>query len=119
VDSLNPFPSGTVVELCLKKESRSFKAPGRVVYSMVGLGMGVAFTDTDPQQVHILEKWIGELSGDLPADPDTRESSTLSRAQVSLQSDECAILKELILVLMQQGVLPDANGGAMLKRLHP
>jgi hypothetical protein len=36
------------------------------------MGMGMGFTSIDPQQMGVLEKWLGELSGSAPSELSVR-----------------------------------------------
>jgi hypothetical protein len=65
VDTIRSFPAGSVVKMRLTKDARSFEAQAEVVYSLVGMGMGVRFTSGGPQHFLTLEKWVEELSGKL------------------------------------------------------
>lgn len=102
VDTINPFPMGTAVQIHIASENRSFQGNGRVVHATTGLGMGMAFTEVAPEQEVALQEWIAVLRGathpsadskDLfalsaPADPDiTMTDLTTERAPaVSTQS---------------------------------
>src|SRR5437899_12662522 len=61
---LNPFARGTTVQVRLTREKKSFDAEGTVAHSQPGLGMGVAFTAVSPDQLEVLRKWLGELTGE-------------------------------------------------------
>ncbi|MGB7023766.1 MAG: PilZ domain-containing protein [Candidatus Acidiferrales bacterium] len=63
VDTISPFPVGTSVRLRLTVEQKSFEASAKVVYSMIGMGMGLAFTSIEPEQLWVLESWLGNRSG--------------------------------------------------------
>ncbi len=62
VDTLNPFPEGTIVKLRILSDKRNIEAPARVIYQHAGFGMGVVFTDLTPDQRKLLETWLAELS---------------------------------------------------------
>lgn len=62
VDMIAPLPANTVFQLRIRRESGAFESWGRVAYSQKGLGMGVAFLKTRPDQEDILKKWLAELS---------------------------------------------------------
>jgi len=117
VDTISPFPAGSVVKLRLTKEMRSFEAQAEVVYSLVGMGMGVKFTDADAEQLVTVEKWVGELSGELLPRPELPGSSDQSCAQERPGNEEYHFLNELVMELMRQGVLSKAKGNAMLQKL--
>jgi hypothetical protein len=61
VDTINPLPPTTSVKLRLTKWDRSFEAHALVVYSAVGMGMGLAFVAVDQEQRRTLESWMDEL----------------------------------------------------------
>src|SRR5579863_9787733 len=69
VDTFSPFPLKTGVKIRITREKASFTAEAKVVYSKIGMGMGLAFTSIEPQEMGVLDKWIGELSGATPLEP--------------------------------------------------
>jgi len=97
---------------------RSFEAQAEVVYSLVGMGMGVKFTDADPEQLWTVEKWVGELSGELPPEPESQRPSDQSCAEGRSGNEEDDVLTELIMELMRQRVLSSAKCQAMLQKLR-
>lgn len=62
VDALNPLPARSVVQISIVRGGGVFGTWGRVVYVHEGIGMGVAFFNTPPDQAEILRSWIAELS---------------------------------------------------------
>ncbi len=62
VEMAQPLPVNTVFQLRISRETGAFETWGRAVYSHAGLGMGVAFLKTLPEQLKIIEAWIVELS---------------------------------------------------------
>jgi len=52
----------------LKDRSESFEGLGRVVYARQNEGMGIQFTNIEPNDQLVLDKWIAERR-------DTREQS--------------------------------------------
>jgi hypothetical protein len=56
------------VRLHIFRDDQEFSAKAKVLYSTGGIGMGLAFTDIEPTQRHLLDRWIGELSGELAPD---------------------------------------------------
>jgi hypothetical protein len=65
VDSLNPFPEGTLVGLKLLRDQGVFETKAKVVYCDPGFGMGLAFTDMTPDQRSLLEAWLTEIVSQL------------------------------------------------------
>src|SRR5712692_9098561 len=61
VDMLSPFPVGSEVHLELTHEDKTFKAEAVVVYALTGLGMGLGFTQLNPEDLEILRGWLGGL----------------------------------------------------------
>src|SRR4029077_6333680 len=61
IDSLNPFPQGTLVELRILRDDGVFETKAKVVYSDVRFGMGLAFTEMTGDQRSLLESWLAEL----------------------------------------------------------
>lgn len=62
VDLLNPLPKDTRVRLKVSRDLGSFSTKGRIIYTMEGMGMGVAFEDIAPDQLKILDAWLLELA---------------------------------------------------------
>src|SRR5271170_4789755 len=62
VDTMVPFPVGSKVRVSVRKGSTQFEADGTVVYSQVGLGMGIGFDALDPSQREALGAWLIELT---------------------------------------------------------
>ncbi|MGH9680760.1 MAG: PilZ domain-containing protein, partial [Candidatus Acidiferrales bacterium] len=50
VDTINPLSPGAVVTMRLSKKTDIFEARAEVVYSVMGLGMGIKFLHTDTEQ---------------------------------------------------------------------
>ncbi len=52
------FSVGAEVELTISRNSQSFRAQARVVSAVPDHGMGLVFTDVEPQQYVALDQWI-------------------------------------------------------------
>ena len=61
IETLNPFPDGTVVQLRILRDQGIFETNAKVVYAHTNFGMGLAFTDMIPDQRSLLENWLAEL----------------------------------------------------------
>jgi hypothetical protein len=61
IDTLNPFPQGTPVQLRILRDNGLFETQAKVVYSDVRFGMGLAFTEMTGEQRSLLESWLAEL----------------------------------------------------------
>jgi hypothetical protein len=58
VDTLHPTPAGSIIRLRLTHVGECFETQGKVVYVSPGLGMGVLFQDTAPEQLALLDRWL-------------------------------------------------------------
>jgi hypothetical protein len=65
VDTLNPFPEGTLVELRILRDQGVVEAKAKVVYCHPRFGMGLAFTEMKPDQRSLLEEWLAEIVSQL------------------------------------------------------
>jgi PilZ domain len=118
VDTLSPFPEGTIIRIRLTRENISFEANAKVVFSQIGMGMGVAFTSAEKDQFQIYQRWINQLSGNSSAELDVGEGERQSGDNADSREEQTYILNELIIALMRKGVLTEVEGKGMLKRLH-
>jgi len=53
VDTLSPFPVGTEAKIRIMRDTETFEAQVKVVYSSIGMGMGLAFVSAQPKQVRL------------------------------------------------------------------
>ncbi len=121
VDTFSPFPLKTGVKLRITREKASFTAEAKVVYSKIGMGMGLAFTSVEPQEMSVLDRWIGELSGTAPMEPTSMTildgPSHVGSGNGSVPRESGYVLNELIVALMRKGTLTEEEGKTMLLRL--
>jgi PilZ domain len=118
VDTISPFPVGTEAKIRITRDNESFDAQAKVVFSMVGMGMGLAFVSAQPKQVRLFQRWVQEISGQPVAAPE----ASAQRAQESPQAEETQTLKnvvlsDLIMTLMQKKVLTEMEGKDLLRKL--
>lgn len=66
IDMFSPLPADTVVKLRLTKWQQTLEAQAKVVYSSVGVGMGLMFGALDAAQRAIVESWLTQLQGAQP-----------------------------------------------------
>ena len=66
VDTFNPLPEDTVVKLRLTKWQQTLETQAKVVYSSVGMGMGLMFGVLDASKQAIVESWLTQLCGAQP-----------------------------------------------------
>ncbi|HKV23364.1 MAG TPA: PilZ domain-containing protein [Candidatus Acidoferrum sp.] len=61
LDTLNPPPEGTDIQVTIFRANCRFTAFGRVVVSFPRQGIGVAFAPVAPDQQPTLDEWLREL----------------------------------------------------------
>jgi hypothetical protein len=123
IDTMSPFPPGTIVGVKLTLEQRTFEAHAKVVYSMNGMGMGLAFKGVQPTQARVLEGWIAVLSGEATLEPLAYQPDTSANAPPAAAAgpppdfEPRFVLNELIITLMRKRVLSEAEGKSLLQKL--
>lgn len=81
--------------------------------------MGLVFTVIEPDQRRVLEKWLGELHAGSPADNQVTREGKECTDKHNASGTQKQVLNELIVTLMRNGVLSNAQGKALQKLLHP
>jgi hypothetical protein len=125
VDTITTFPIGTNVSLRLPNGNKKFDGRARVVYEAPGSGMGLAFTAIEPDQLWVLEKWLGALSGELVPELHGHEDETnelvvqdaVASRGPSVNAEQGFVLNELIIALMRKHVLSETEGKQLLQKL--
>ena len=118
VDTLSPFPVGTEAKIRIVRENESFEAQVRVVYSLIGMGMGLAFVSAQPKQVRLFQRWLQELSGQSVSPPDVpTEDEPETASAEKTQTLKNFVLSDLIMTLMKKKVLTEAEGKDLLRKL--
>jgi hypothetical protein len=117
VDTMNPFPAGTELQLRLTAEGKSFHAKARVAYCQIGVGMGLAFTTVEPEQLSTLEKWFAEIRGETQPEPDVLADEEQPLYRATAKNEEHYILEELLVLMMRKGLLTEEEGEPILRRL--
>jgi PilZ domain len=78
LDTLTPHSPGTRIRVHLHRGNETFQSLGLVVYTHEGLGMGIAFQETDAGQQKLLQEWIGQVNG-TNEPQDSRKASVESK----------------------------------------
>jgi hypothetical protein len=120
VDTINPFAKDAAVTLTVTRDNQSFKTQAKVVYSKMGMGMGLLFTTSEPDQLRILGSWLNELSGggmDQEEQPNVfLQRETAKSTDFELQELR-KIVSELVALLNGKNILNDSEGMALLRKL--
>ena len=61
IETLNPFPEGTLIQVRILRDQGVFESKAKVVYTHSNSGMGLAFCDMLPRQRLLLEDWLAEI----------------------------------------------------------
>jgi hypothetical protein len=118
VDTLSPFPVGTEARIKILKEGESFEAQAKVIYSSIGMGMGLAFVSAQPNQFRLFQRWLSEVSGQsLPVEDEPIQSAPETRPTESTHTLKNVVLSELIMLLMEKKVLTPVEGKDLLRKL--
>jgi PilZ domain len=117
MDTISPFAVNALLALTITKEGQPFKTQAKVVYSQNGMGMGLAFTTTEPDQAAVLEGWLDELSGGERRETEAPKLVVQAEAAQNADSDVRDILRELVVLLSRKNVMNDAEAMAMLRKL--
>jgi hypothetical protein len=118
VDTMNPFAVGTIIKIRLTKDEAAFEADAKVMFSHAGMGMGVAFVSTVPQQLQILHDWLAELAEKTFPEQEPPTTTEPDAAAANSVKNQDVVLRELVEALIRKGVLSELEGKTMLHRLH-
>ena len=130
MDTFCPFPRNASVKIRILRRNEHLVADAKVAYSTMGMGMGLCFTALEPGQRRVLDRWIGELSGELPlnfnemalekhgngTEEQPQKTQTASRPP-NVAADTAQVLSELIATLVRRGTLNEAEGHGLLRKL--
>jgi hypothetical protein len=117
IDTISPFAPKATVALKIIKDNQSFETKATVVYSQIGMGMGLSFITTEIDQVHLLEAWLAELSGEKHRERESAAPVLQFDPPKVIDQASRSCLNELILLLMHKSVLTASEGNAILQRL--
>jgi hypothetical protein len=112
VDSLTPFPIGSKVQVTVRQSDSEFQVGGAVVYSQVGLGMGIAFDELTYEQRLDLEAWLLEVA---TGKSQSLEKQTAPKTEPKLSDMHRATLAGLIKLLVSKRILTDSEAASLLQ----
>ena len=61
VDTLNPLPTGTEVELRISHNDEMMTVRGAVAYCKANMGMGIEFAEVPRNQLKVIQKWLDKV----------------------------------------------------------
>jgi hypothetical protein len=112
VDTVCPFPVGSQVRVTLQKAKTTFQTAGSVVYSQMGLGMGIAFEDHDESQRGALAEWLREITGESTCYPEVVRMPLPTTG--GLRGPEWTAIVRLVQLMISRGILTEAEGMSVL-----
>lgn len=113
IDMLLPFSVGAEVHLKIPKGKTPLETTGVVVYSQMGLGMGIAFSKLDSAQRVALEHWLEEVTQSRVAAASRDSFPTAEKLLASSLLDHAALLR-LIRLMVGKGILTVVEGSSVL-----
>jgi PilZ domain len=122
MDTISPFAVNAAMILTVTRDGRTFRTKAKVVYSSNGMGMGIMFTTTEPDQARVLDSWLAELGGLIHLQPDpARMDEVMPEAPVEaapvVDQELRDIVRELIVVLSRKSIVGDVEAMAMMRKL--
>jgi len=117
VDTISPFEVGVALTLTIIREKQSIKTRAKVVYCQIGMGMGLSFTTTEPDQVLMLLTWLEELGGGKQQESDSPNIEMQLGSATSADPILRGIVVEIIAALRRKDILHDWEEKAMFQKL--
>ncbi len=114
VDTINPLPVGTTVQLLLTHAERTLESQAVVVYAHEGIGIGLAFVALEPIHLEVLREWMGEVNRE--SAPPSDAAPQAGARQPALQTER-QILNQLIHILAGKRVLTESEEAELLRKL--
>jgi hypothetical protein len=114
LDVINVFSPGTKIQINIRHGNLQFEATGAVVYSLPGMGMGIAFNPVGTDMASVLKRWIAQLKGDTALLEDAPE---VKQAIQNYPKVERHVIGRLIGLMMQKNMLTAHEGSELLKEL--
>jgi hypothetical protein len=112
VDSLTPFPIGSQVHVTVRQGETEFQVGGAVVYSQIGLGMGIAFDVLTFEQRLDLEGWLVEVASGKKR---SMETPLAAKSEPNLNDIHRATVAGLIKLLVSKRILTDSEAASLLQ----
>lgn len=113
IDTTNPLPVGSRVQVKISKGKNEFKTNGAVVYSQNGMGMGISFAELSENKQEELQAWLGNVIGGKPLSEDAGYSPPLKLAEVA-DSKSLRAVTRLLRLMVTKGILTEAEASSVL-----
>jgi hypothetical protein len=63
VNTPSTLPADTSLKVVISCDERTFMTDGKVIYVHEGIGMGIAFVDSNEDQLEVLNSWLADATG--------------------------------------------------------
>jgi PilZ domain len=118
IDTISPFAVPAAVTLTITKNNQSFTTQANVVYSQIGMGMGLSFTTAEPEQLVMLGAWLDELGGGEHSEQNPPNPEPQLGVGKALDYELRDAFMELIVLLSRNGILNDSERQTLLRKLY-
>ena len=118
VDTISPFAVGTAIRVRLFSERHCFQTRAMVAYALPGMGMGLAFSETNADQSASLRHWVAELSGEtMPYSELDPEGGFAPERRVAKSANLREIVSEVVGLLQQKHLITDTEANDLRQKL--
>lgn len=111
VDTLNPFPTGSMVQVEVTQAERRFTSQACVAFSQLGMGMGLAFMEMEAAERENLHAWLDDLGSG------QRHVIAPEEPEKSAQENLRGVVMHLVHLLVRKRLLSSAEGEELLREL--
>lgn len=113
IDTTNPLPVGSRVQVKISKGKTDFKTSGTVVYSQCGMGMGIAFLELSENKQGELQAWLQDIVGGKPLSDEAGAVPTIRLSEVA-DSKSLRAVTRLVRLMVTKGILTEAEASSVL-----
>jgi hypothetical protein len=111
IDLVSPFAVGSATRVRREPEKKVFEAMATVTYAQLSMGMGLKFTELEPEHSAVLRSWMAELCGEASPKFDAVDAGPESCNLSTVLSFE-QILNELVSIMVHKKVINETEGPA-------
>ncbi|HWF14444.1 MAG TPA: PilZ domain-containing protein [Candidatus Acidoferrales bacterium] len=116
VDTLAPFPIDSALRVTIQHDSREFQAMAVVTYCHPSMGMGIKFTEIEPEFRNVLCYWVVDLCGEPIPKPEPTEAPSSVGQSIDADSNMRLVLNELVTLLVRKKIITEMEGAELLFR---
>ncbi len=116
IDTPSPFAKGTAVRLRLNNDKQKLETLAVVAYASAPMGMGLTFTEIQPDQLEILGSWMRKPEGEPPREKVVVAAGTGADADM-IVSNPRLVLNELINLMVRKKLITENEGSGLLRKM--